>query len=89
MPPTARHHTPNLHATIQDWCQSQDPFALIGRSVALDASGLGHCPFTEHHRQGCDRHPSFRVYYPRKATGSCWYYYTDGYGGNVFDFLLA
>ena len=36
-------HTSTLHATIQDWCQAQDPFALIGRYVVLDASGLGHC----------------------------------------------
>jgi TOTE conflict system, Archaeo-Eukaryotic Primase domain/CHC2 zinc finger len=81
-------YTPDLHATIQEWCQAQDPFALIGRYVALGTSGLGHCPFTEHHRHGCDRHPSFRVYHPRKATGSCWYCYTAGFGGNVFDFLL-
>jgi hypothetical protein len=75
------------YATIRDWCAAQDPFTLIGRYVALNASGLGHCPFTDHHRYGTDRHPSFRVYPPRSATGSCWYCYTSEQGGNVFDFL--
>lgn len=60
---------------------------MIDRYVALNASGLGHCPFTEHHRHGADRHPSLRVYPPRSATGSCWYCYTSEQGGNVFDFL--
>ncbi|HLX39778.1 MAG TPA: CHC2 zinc finger domain-containing protein [Ktedonobacteraceae bacterium] len=75
------------YTTIRDWCAAQDPFTLIGRYVALNTSGLGHCPFTDHHQHGADRHPSFRVYPPRSATGSCWYCYTGEQGGNVFDFL--
>ena len=87
-------HTPAADATtfpytsIQQWCSAHDPFAVIGRYVALDVRGLGCCPFTDHHRHGVDRHPSFRVYAPRSATGSCWYCYTADEGGTLFDFLL-
>ncbi len=86
--PSSCATTPGFpYATIRDWCAAQDPFAVIGRYVALSANGLGHCPFPEHHRHGADRHPSFRVYTPRSATSSCWYCYAGDEGGNVFDFL--
>jgi len=75
------------YASIADWCAAQDPSVLIGRYVALDSRGMGCCPFGEHHRDGCDRHPSFRVYEPRRPGGSCWFCYTWGQGGTVFDFL--
>ncbi len=72
---------------IHAWCASQDPFEVIGAYVSLDAQGLGSCPFGAHHVHGTDRHPSFKVYRPTKAGGSCWYCYTWQRGGNVFDFL--
>jgi len=74
-------------ATIHAWCDAQDPFALIGRYVRLDRRGLGCCPFGEHHADGRDHHPSFRVYRPRSSGSSCWYCYVWRRGGNVFDFL--
>lgn len=74
--------------TIHEWCALQDPFALIGNYVQLDAHGMGCCPFGWHHDDGRDSHPSFRAYPPRSATASCWYCYTSQQGGNVFDFLL-
>ena len=75
------------YTSIAQWCAVQDPYTLIGRYVALDSRGMGCCPFGEHHRAGCDRHPSFRVYQPRSPGGSCWFCYTWGQGGTVFDFL--
>jgi hypothetical protein len=74
--------------TIHEWCAMQDPFALIGGYVQLDDHGMGCCPFGWHHDDGRDAHPSFRVYLPRSASAACWYCYTGGLGGNVFDFLL-
>jgi hypothetical protein len=74
-------------ATIEDWCRSQDPYVVIGRSVHLDTRGLGCCPFGEHHCDGLDSHPSFRVYRPTRPGGSCWYCYAWGQGGTLFDFL--
>jgi hypothetical protein len=73
--------------SIQAWCEAQDPFAVIGPSVSLNGRGLGCCPFGGHHAHGEDRHPSFKVYSPRRVGGSCWYCYTWRQGGNVFDFL--
>ena len=75
------------YPSIAAWCAAQDPFSLIGRYVRLDPRGLGHCPFGEHHRDGVDQHPSFRVYVPTVPGGCCWYCYTWGQGGNVFNFL--
>jgi hypothetical protein len=75
------------YASIAQWCAVQDPYALIGRYVVLDARGMGCCPFGEHHRDGNDHHPSLRVYQPRRPGGSCWFCYTWGQGGTVFDFL--
>lgn len=75
------------YASIAAWCAAQDPFSLIGRYVRLDQHGMGHCPFGEHHRDGEDQHPSFRVYVPSVPGGCCWYCYTWGHGGNVFNFL--
>jgi hypothetical protein len=74
-------------STIQAWCASQDPFAVIGRYISLDRRGLGCCPFGEHHSDGKDSHPSLRVYQPKRAGGSCWYCYVWEHGGNLFDFL--
>ena len=73
--------------TIQVWCASQDPFAVIGRYVQLDRRGLGCCPFGKHHSDGKDSHPSLRVYQPKRVGGSCWYCYVWERGGNLFDFL--
>jgi hypothetical protein len=75
------------YTTIADWCAAQDPYALIGRYMALDSRGMGCCPFGEHHCAGRDRHPSLRVYEPRRPGGSCWFCYTWGQGGTAFDFL--
>jgi hypothetical protein len=84
---TAALAVPQASATIRDWCAAQDPFAVIGRYVKLDKNGLGCCPFGAHHADGKDSHPSFRVYRPKFAGGSCWYCYVWERGGNVFDFL--
>jgi hypothetical protein len=73
--------------TIHAWCAMQDPRSVIGRYVHLDGRGVGCCPFGEHHAYGKDRHPSLRVYEPTRVGGSCWYCYTWGKGGNIFDFL--
>jgi hypothetical protein len=73
--------------TIHAWCASQNPFEVIGRYFCLDRRGLGCCPFGEHHSDGKDSHPSFRVYHPKRAGGSCWYCYVWEHGGNLFDFL--
>ena len=85
---TSTVFAPSLEMTIRQWCAMQDPFAVIGGYVELDGRGMGCCPFGWHHDDGRDAHPSFRVYAPRSATASCWYCYTSGHGGNVFDFLL-
>jgi hypothetical protein len=89
-PSLAKAHAPALScslSTIHAWCDTQDPFAAIGRYVQLDRRGLGCCPFGEHHADGRDSHPSLRVYAPRSVGGSCWYCYVWRRGGNVFDFL--
>ena len=73
--------------SIHDWNVAQNPFTLIGRYVALDHNGSGHCPFAEHHEGGHDSHASFRVFYPQHPGGTCWYCYVWEHGGNAFDFL--
>ena len=73
--------------SIHDWNVAQNPFTLIGRYVALDHNGSGHCPFGEHHEGGHDSHASFRVFYPQHPGGTCWYCYAWERGGNAFDFL--
>jgi hypothetical protein len=92
--PPHTHHKPEpatmqpagRFAGIAAWCARQDPFALIGRFVALDSRGMGRCPFGEHHVRG-DRHPSFQVFHPKRPGGTCWRCYTSGESGNVFNFL--
>jgi len=95
--------TPNLHNvggmlqshelastrqfTIADWCQAQDPVAVISRYVTLDANGSGCCPFGWHHDDGVDSRPSFFVYAPTPPNISCWYCRTWKQGGSLFDFL--
>ncbi|MBX5458786.1 MAG: hypothetical protein IRZ31_17985 [Thermogemmatispora sp.] len=71
---------------ILAWCLAQDPYAVIGRYVALDRRGVGCCPFGWHHRAGQDRHPSFKVF-PHTPAGNCWYCYTWRRGGSLFDFF--
>jgi len=78
---------PARYRTITEWCAAQDPHEVIGRYVELDRRGMGCCPFGDHHADGKDSHPSFRVYEPSFPGGCCWYCYTWGYGGNVFNFL--
>src|SRR5262249_16314585 len=46
--PTGRSRLTNIRA----WCQVQDIVTVIGRYVALDARGVGSCPFKEHHAHG-------------------------------------
>lgn len=75
-------------ASIADWRAEQDPIALIGRYVELDSRGMGRCPFSWHHSDGVDTHPSFWVYRPRVPGGCCWYCHAWKQGGSVFDFLL-
>ncbi len=73
--------------TIREWCAMQDPFMVIGRSVDLDRTGVGQCPFSWHHPCGQDTRASFKVYRPGVPGGYCWYCYTWQQGGSVFDFL--
>ena len=73
--------------TIRDWCMQQDPYAVIGRYVALTEKGSGCCPFGAHHAHGRDRHPSFYVYRPVSPDVCCWYCHTWKQGGSLFDFL--
>jgi hypothetical protein len=79
--------TVGITSTIRDWCVSQDPFAVIGRYVSLDQSGLGCCPFGWHHDDGIDTHPSFVAYYPSYPDICCWYCHVWKQGGSLFDFL--
>jgi hypothetical protein len=69
--------------SIRVWCQVQDIFSVIGSYVALDARGVGSCPFHGHHAHG-DIHPSFQVF---GGTDPHWYCYTWRRAGDVFDFL--
>lgn len=73
--------------TIADWCAQQDPFSTIGRYVTLDSRGMGCCPLGDHHSDGRDTHPSFRVFEPKQRGGNCWCCYAGGISGNVFNFL--
>jgi TOTE conflict system, Archaeo-Eukaryotic Primase domain/CHC2 zinc finger len=68
---------------IRAWCRSQDILEVIGHYVALDARGVGSCPFKEHHYRG-DLRPSFQVF---GGTDPHWYCYTLGQGGDLFSFL--
>ena len=77
---------------IRHWNAQQDPIEVIGRYVdlTLDSSGkegVGRCPFGDHHREGEDIQPSFKVYRPGVPGGYCWYCYTWQLGGSIFDFL--
>ncbi len=70
---------------IRAWCHMQDITSVIGRYVALDARGVGSCPFKEHHYRG-DMRPSFQVF---GGSDPHWYCYTLGRGGDLFSFLCA
>jgi hypothetical protein len=85
----SRSATPHLAPTltIRAWCAAQDPFVVIGRSVALNSRGQGCCPFGWHHAGGRDEYASFKVYPPGVPGGYCWYCYVWQQGGSVFDFL--
>jgi hypothetical protein len=74
-------------STIRAWCAAQDPYAVIGRYVALNSRGQGSCPFGWHHSDGRDSHDSLKVYRPGVPGGWCWYCYVWQQGGSVFDFL--
>jgi hypothetical protein len=81
--PTSRRND----LTIRQWNAAHDPFQVIGHYVSLNSFGVGCCPFGEHHKNGADRHPSFKVYRPGVSGGYCWYCYTWQKGGSIFDFL--
>jgi hypothetical protein len=85
--PTGHTWDTGTAPTIRAWGAEQDALQVIGHYIALDASGLGRCPFGWHHQSGQDRHPSFRVYAPAQPGGSCWYCYAWHQGGTLFDFL--
>ncbi len=68
---------------IRAWCRSQEVVEVIGRYVVLNRRGVGTCPFKHHHDRG-DRRPSFQVF---ADSDQCWYCYTWGRGGDLFDFL--
>lgn len=80
-------HSLSITPTIADWCVTQEPFSTIGRYVTLDSRGMGCCPFGEHHSDGRDTHPSFRVFEPKRRGGNCWCCYTGGISGDVFNFF--
>jgi hypothetical protein len=50
--------------------------------VELNRSGIGHCPWPQHHKNG-DRHKSFGVF----PSTQKWWCFTERIGGNAFDFL--
>ncbi|GCE12114.1 TOTE conflict system archaeo-eukaryotic primase domain-containing protein [Tengunoibacter tsumagoiensis] len=79
--------TPPQNMTIRDWCHMQNAREVIGGYVDLDRQGRGCCPFSDHHRNGVDRHPSFFVYQPSPPDIACWYCHTWKRGGSLFDFL--
>lgn len=94
-PPRAQTPTSFSHSSqqqsgpssIREWNAAQNPYEVIGGYVALNQSGVGHCPFGEHHQGGQDTQASFKVYEPGVPGGYCWYCYTWQQGGSVFDFL--
>ncbi len=69
--------------SIRGWCRSQDVVSIIGRYVSLNGQGVGSCPFKEHHHRG-DLRPSFQVF---ADSDQCWYCYSWGRGGDLFDFF--
>ena len=73
--------------SIREWNAQHDPLTFIGRFVHLNQQGIGHCPFGWHHAGGHDTQASFKVYEPGAPGGYCWYCYTWGRGGSLFDFL--
>ena len=76
-------HKQEGRLSIRSWCRSQDVMAVIGSYVSLNGQGVGSCPFKEHHHRG-DARPSFQVF---PDSDQCWYCYTWGRGGDLFDFL--
>jgi hypothetical protein len=74
------------HGAIRAWCRAQDIGEVIGRYVALDAHGIGRCPFPGHHYRG-DVRPSLQVFGGDGREDPHWYCYTWGRVGNLFDFL--
>lgn len=84
-PPTPR--TTSSPSLIRQWNAEQDHYQVIGRYVELNASGVGQCPFGDHHTNGKDSQASFKVYDPGVPGGYCWYCYTWQKGGSLFDFL--
>ncbi len=69
---------------IQQWVEEHDIREVVERYVRVNRSGVGHCPWPEHHKHG-DKHPSFQVF----EKSDKWWCYTERVGGNSFDFLLA
>lgn len=84
--PVLPSSAPQLH-TIREWNAQHDPLIFIGQFVRLNRQGMGCCPFGWHHPDGHDTHASFKVYQPDIPGGYCWYCYTWGHGGSIFDFL--
>lgn len=76
-----------MKGSIREWNAQHDPLTFIGRFVHLNQQGMGCCPFGWHHPGGRDTHASFKVYRPDMPGGYCWYCYTWGHGGSIFDFL--
>lgn len=70
------------NSPIRAWIMANDIRDVVGRYVKLSRSGLGRCPWPEHHKS-TDRHPSFMVY----ARSQRWFCFTSRTGGNAFDFL--
>ncbi|GER87604.1 hypothetical protein KDW_17660 [Dictyobacter vulcani] len=79
--------TTNGPSPIRQWNAEQDHYQVISRYVDLNASGVGQCPFGDHHANGKDSQASFKVYDPGAPGGYCWYCYTWQKGGSLFDFL--
>lgn len=81
--PAHRNRDENTGGIIRSWCRAQDIMAVIGQYVALDARGVGSCPFKTHHHRG-DLRPSFQVF---GGDNPHWYCYTWRRAGDLFDFL--
>lgn len=67
---------------IARWIAEHPIRSVISQYVALSHSGLGHCPWPEHHKHA-DKHRSFAVY----DRTNKWWCFTSRQGGNSFDFL--
>lgn len=73
---------PWQRSAIKTWIDAVRCEDIVGAYIPLDARGVGHCPWPEHHKNG-DRHASFQVL-TRANRWRCW---ATNETGNAFDFV--